>query len=129
MTLEEFLRNNRGIGENGSDLPNEILIQLYQSIVANEIRLEQREFISSVQEGWLFKQGGRVKTWKKRYTILSGNVLYYFKTPKDVSPGAPPSHMSDDCFARASCRGRGDVPLTFALLAQLALFHWRMSRW
>ena len=57
-----------------------------QSIVTNEIKLEQREFISSVQEGWLFKQGGRIKTWKKRYTILSGNVLYYFKTPKDISP-------------------------------------------
>jgi len=86
MTQEEFLRNNRGIGENGTDLPNEILSQLYQSIVTNEIKLEQREFISSVQEGWLFKQGGRIKNWKKRYTILSGNVLYYFKTPKDISP-------------------------------------------
>ena len=69
-----------------ADLPNELLIQLYQSIVTNEIKLEQREVISSVQEGWLFKQGGRIKTWKKRYTILSGNVLYYFKTPKDISP-------------------------------------------
>jgi len=86
MTQEEFLRNNRGIGENGTDLPNEILTELYQSILTNEIKLEQREFISSVQEGWLYKQGGRIKTWKKRYTILSGNVLYYFKTPKDISP-------------------------------------------
>ena len=51
-----------------ADLPNELLIQLYQSIVTNEIKLEQREFISSVQEGWLLKQGGRIKTWKKRCT-------------------------------------------------------------
>mgnify|MGYP002051746288 CR=1 FL=1 len=35
---------------------------------------------------WLGKQGGRVKTWKKRYVILSGNVLYYFKSPKDKAP-------------------------------------------
>ena len=27
-----------------------------------------------------------MKTWKRRYTILSGNVLYYFKSPKDKAP-------------------------------------------
>ena len=27
-----------------------------------------------------------MKTWKKRYVILSGNVLYYFKSPKDKEP-------------------------------------------
>ena len=26
------------------------------------------------------------RTWKKRYIILSGNVLYYFKSPKDKDP-------------------------------------------
>ena len=35
-----------------------------------------------MREGWLLKQGGRIKTWKRRYTILSGNVLYYFNSPK-----------------------------------------------
>ena len=39
-----------------------------------------------MREGWLGKQGGRVKTWKKRYVILSGNVMYYFKSPKDKAP-------------------------------------------
>ena len=86
MTLEQFLSNNRGIGENGSDLPDELLTALYNSIHANEIIIEQREYIKSVREGWLSKQGGRVKSWKKRYVILSGNVLYYFKSPKDKAP-------------------------------------------
>ena len=36
-----------------------------------------------MREGWLAKQGGRIKTWKNRYVIISGNVLYYFKSPKD----------------------------------------------
>ena len=27
-----------------------------------------------------------MKTWKKRYVILLGNVLYYFKSPKDKEP-------------------------------------------
>jgi len=86
MTNEQFISNNRGIGENGADLPPQLLSALYKSIVDNEIRIEQRDFISAVKEGWLFKQGGRVKTWKKRYVILSGNVLYYFKSPKDKEP-------------------------------------------
>ena len=48
--------------------------------------MEQREYISSEKEGWLLKQGGRIKTWKKRYVILSGNALYYFKKPNDRAP-------------------------------------------
>ena len=39
-----------------------------------------------MREGWLAKQGGRIKTWKNRYVIISGNVLYYFKSPKDKAP-------------------------------------------
>jgi len=85
MTLEQFLRNNQGI-DCGGDLPDDMMTSLYHSIRANEIRMEQREYIASDKEGWLYKQGGRMKTWKKRYTILSGNVLYYFKSPKDSSP-------------------------------------------
>ena len=85
MSLSQFLNNNRGIDE-GGDLDPAMMTQLYHSIVKNEIRMEQREFITSVKEGWLLKQGGRIKTWRKRYTILSGNVLYYFDSPKDRAP-------------------------------------------
>mmetsp|Transcript_23388 Transcript_23388/g.59662 ORF Transcript_23388/g.59662 Transcript_23388/m.59662 type:complete len:568 (+) Transcript_23388:7-1710(+) len=85
MTLKQFLRNNQGI-DNGTDLPEDMMTELYTSIVANEIRMEQREYIAANKEGWLLKQGGRFKSWKKRYTILSGSVLYYFKAVKDRSP-------------------------------------------
>ena len=33
MTLDQFVNNNRGIGENGADLPRELLASLYTSIV------------------------------------------------------------------------------------------------
>ena len=37
MTVDSFVRNNRGIGENGSDLPNEFLRGIYK-------RIQQRPF-------------------------------------------------------------------------------------
>ena len=85
MTRQQFISNNRGI-DDGNDLPVELLTEIYDSIVSDEIRIEQREYISSKKEGWLHKRGGRIKTWKLRYMILSGNVLYYFKSPKDREP-------------------------------------------
>jgi len=85
MTLDQFLRNNQGI-DDGRNLPDELLAELYRSIVAHEIRMEQREYIAADKEGWLLKQGGRWKSWKRRYTILSGNVLYYFKKTNDGTP-------------------------------------------
>ncbi len=87
MTLEQFISNNRGI-DDGEDLPREFLERLYESIRSNEVQIEQREYISgsTKHEGWLHKRGGRVKTWKNRYVIVSGGVLYYFKSPKDREP-------------------------------------------
>ncbi|KAI8146167.1 hypothetical protein BJV82DRAFT_600757 [Fennellomyces sp. T-0311] len=35
-------------------------------------------------EGWLSKQGDRYKTWNKRWFVLKGPNLFYFKSPKDV---------------------------------------------
>eukprot|EP01137_Pigoraptor_chileana_P021552 Opistho-2@85430 len=52
------------------------------------------EGLSSLQEsrelktGFLLKQGGSFKSWKRRYFVLYRNDadLYYFKTPKDTAP-------------------------------------------
>jgi len=35
-------------------------------------------------EGWMTKQGGSVKSWKKRWFVLKGSQLFYFKTKKDT---------------------------------------------
>lgn len=36
------------------------------------------------KDGFLTKQGGSIKTWKKRWFVLKGDTIYYFKTPKDT---------------------------------------------
>ncbi|KAI8993419.1 hypothetical protein BDB01DRAFT_847302 [Pilobolus umbonatus] len=35
-------------------------------------------------EGWLHKQSSRYKTWNKRWFVLKGSNLFYFKSPKDA---------------------------------------------
>lgn len=45
---------------------------------------------SSIQEGWLTKQGSEHKTWKTRWFVLTHDILYYFKSnkPKEVLVGS-----------------------------------------
>lgn len=33
-------------------------------------------------EGWLYKQGCKYKKWNKRWFVLKGPNLFYFKSPK-----------------------------------------------
>ncbi|KAI8368099.1 uncharacterized protein BYT42DRAFT_585272 [Radiomyces spectabilis] len=42
------------------------------------------ESITPDNEGWLHKQGDKYKTWNKRWFVLKGPNLFYFKSPKDV---------------------------------------------
>ena len=40
--------------------------------------------MSIVKEGWVIKRGGSIQTWKKRWLVLRGNTLYYFKKKEDT---------------------------------------------
>ncbi|KAI7870450.1 hypothetical protein BDF14DRAFT_1994002 [Spinellus fusiger] len=35
-------------------------------------------------EGWLYKQGDKYKKWNKRWFVLKGANLFYFKSPLDI---------------------------------------------
>lgn len=37
------------------------------------------------QQGWLWKQGGKVKTWKYRFFVLHFTYMEYFETDKVTS--------------------------------------------
>ncbi|XP_051940601.1 cytohesin 4b isoform X2 [Hippocampus zosterae] len=95
-TLERFVCMNRGIN-NGRDLPAELLSvnapKLYESIRKEPFKIPEDDgndlthtFFNPDREGWLLKLGGRVKTWKRRWFILTDNCLYYFEYTTDKEP-------------------------------------------
>lgn len=90
--LERFISMNRGIN-NGGNLPEELLQKLYNSISNEPFKIPEDDgndlthtFFNPEREGWLLKSGGRVKTWKRRWFILTDNCLYYFEYTTDKEP-------------------------------------------
>lgn len=91
-SVECFIKMNRGINE-GGDLPQELLENLYISIKNEPFKIPEDDgndlmhtFFNPVKEGWLSKQGGRVRNWKRRWFILNDNCLYYFEFTTDKEP-------------------------------------------
>eukprot|EP01098_Paradermamoeba_levis_P009332 TRINITY_DN3880_c0_g1_i1.p1 TRINITY_DN3880_c0_g1~~TRINITY_DN3880_c0_g1_i1.p1 ORF type:complete len:378 (+),score=135.79 TRINITY_DN3880_c0_g1_i1:1349-2482(+) len=89
MTLEEFIKNNRGIN-NGADLPVEYLQGIYTRIVNDEIKMQDDDLteIEDLRKGWLsvFKKHAVRTYWKRYWFVLSddGSMLRYFKSDSDL---------------------------------------------
>ncbi|XP_026858606.2 cytohesin-2 [Electrophorus electricus] len=91
-SLERFISMNRGIN-NKEDLPSDLLTKLYESIRNEPFKIPVDDgndlthtFFNPDREGWLMKEGGRVKTWKRRWFILTDSCLYYFQYTTDKEP-------------------------------------------
>jgi len=91
-SVDQFVSMNRGIND-GGDLPRELLVSLYESIKTEPFKIPEDDgndlmhtFFNPDREGWLWKQGGRYKSWKRRWFILNDNCLYYFEFTTDKEP-------------------------------------------
>lgn len=91
-SVERFIQMNRGIND-GGDLPRDLLISLYENIKKEPFKIPEDDgndlmhtFFNPDKEGWLWKQGGRYKSWKRRWFILNDNCLYYFEFTTDKEP-------------------------------------------
>lgn len=90
--VEQFITMNRGIND-GENLPRDLLVSLYESIKTEPFKIPEDDgndlmhtFFNPDKEGWLWKQGGRYKSWKRRWFILNDNCLYYFEFTTDKEP-------------------------------------------
>ncbi|XP_041634189.1 cytohesin-2-like [Cheilinus undulatus] len=91
-SLQRFVSMNRAINS-GEDLPTELLTKLYTSIRSEPFKIPEDDgndltltFFNPDREGWLLKIGGRIKTWKRRWFILTDSCLYYFEYTTDKDP-------------------------------------------
>jgi cytohesin len=90
-SLEQFISMNRDI-DDGKELPRDMLTVYYDAIKSEPFQYHQgademtEMFFNPDHKGWLVKEGGKHKTWKKRWFILTENCLYYFKSPNDKEP-------------------------------------------
>uniref|UniRef100_A0A3B3BNJ9 Cytohesin 1b n=1 Tax=Oryzias melastigma TaxID=30732 RepID=A0A3B3BNJ9_ORYME len=92
-SVQRFTAMNRGIND-GGDLPEDLLRNLYESIKNEPFKIPEDDgndlthtFFNPDREGWLLKlAGGRMKTWKRRWFILTDNCLYYFEYTTDKEP-------------------------------------------
>jgi len=91
-TVEQFISMNRGIND-GDNVPRELLVSLFDSIKTEPFKIPEDDgndlmhtFFNPDKEGWLCKQGGRYKSWKRRWFILNDNCFYYFEFTTDKEP-------------------------------------------
>jgi len=47
-------------------------------------KVSVKELTNAEKDGFLTKQGGSIKTWKKRWFVLKDGTIYYFKSQKDL---------------------------------------------
>lgn len=87
MTKQQWQTHVRGINAE-NDLPLDFVNELYDRIKNNEIKMESETnmFAGAGKKGFCMKQGGKIRTWKKRYFVLSDHQLFYFKKATDESP-------------------------------------------
>ena len=94
ITEEQFLAQNKGI-DAGKDLAKDMLLAIYNSIKEEPFKIPDETyddlmftFFCPDKEGWLVKQGGSWKNWKRRWFVLNDGCLYYFQhTAENVPKG------------------------------------------
>jgi len=97
ITSEQFIKQNKGINS-GRDLASDMLEAIFRNIKEEPFKIPDETyddlmytFFSPEREGWLMKQGGSWKSWKRRWFVLNDRCLYYFQhTAENVPKGIIP---------------------------------------
>lgn len=91
QTTDQFVKMCRDTSK--TELHENMLKEFYYNIKKEPFKIPSDEvndfmltFFNPVKEGWLWKQGGRYKGWKRRRFILNDGCLYYFDSTSDKEP-------------------------------------------
>ncbi|XP_022709060.1 cytohesin-1-like isoform X2 [Varroa jacobsoni] len=89
-TTEGFIKM---VTDSSMNFDRAMLVSIYENIRGEPFKKPEDDgndlmhtFFNPDREGWLWKQGGRVKSWKRRWFILSDKCLYYFEFTTDKEP-------------------------------------------
>jgi len=89
MSKEDFKRYTLGVNNN-NDLPGEFVDKLFDSIQSRRFEMDDsgiKKLLCKVEKrGFMIKQGGRRKNWRKRWFVMNPTTLLYFKDPNDGEP-------------------------------------------
>jgi len=91
QTIDQFVKMCREPTK--MDLNEQMLKEFYNNIKKEPFKIPNDDgndftvtFFNPDIEGWLYKQGGRYKTWKRRWFILKDGCLYYFEYTPEKEP-------------------------------------------
>jgi len=91
QTCDQFIKMCRETCK--IELQEQMLKECYNSIKREPFKIPVDDgndfmltFFNPIREGWLWKQGGRYKGWKRRWFILNDGCLYYFEFTADKEP-------------------------------------------
>ncbi|CAF0837786.1 unnamed protein product [Adineta ricciae] len=94
LTYEKFVNSlNETVARN--QMPDQTIVKnIYDNIKNNELKFPDEDVNSTMpvfgsdstvlKEGWLWKQGGRVKNWKRRWFVITDGCLFYFESNLEV---------------------------------------------
>mmetsp|Transcript_37186 Transcript_37186/g.51337 ORF Transcript_37186/g.51337 Transcript_37186/m.51337 type:complete len:861 (-) Transcript_37186:1826-4408(-) len=85
MTEGQFVKNNTNVGD-FPDMPAEFLIELYNKIKDNEIKMSDGKgsLAGALKHSGLLMRNKR-KAWKPKYFVLRETVLFCFKSEDDAA--------------------------------------------
>ena len=87
MTAAEFVSQNKSVN-GGQDFDQEFLLDLYQTIIEDEIR-DIDDFNIVLKKGWLSIKATNTTKWKRRWVIAGRKNIYFFRNQVYIHPPLP----------------------------------------
>uniref|UniRef100_A0A0R3X221 Cytohesin-3 n=1 Tax=Hydatigena taeniaeformis TaxID=6205 RepID=A0A0R3X221_HYDTA len=85
-----------------TNLSEEMIRSVYHGIKSKPIQLAEECSEPSIMRGWLWKLGGRVKIWKRRWFVLTEEYLFYYNAPDRTTQRKGIVALENVCIRRVS---------------------------